>query len=386
MSLLASAALLWVFLAFAFEAVTFKEALGFRKLCFNSSKKKYKKLKESVSLIVPFKGTDIGLEKNIKAILNQNFQYKEAIFAVHSKTDPAYKILKKFENKNVRIIVSNPPKGYAGKIANLHSAVKAATGDILLFADSDTRPSNNWASRMVRPFTDKSVLAATSYRWYFPAKNTFSNLLKSMWNTVGLEIMSNPKLTYIWGGSFAIRKETFDRLKILEKWKGETSDDSVITRELRKGSHKIIFVPDAVVATMDNACFKNFMEFANRQVFFVRTYMKTAWATGLVIYSFSTLVLLSGIASMYYGFKTGGMFYQLAGIMLLLPQLTNYLKAYVRFSALKNILPDYRKLFEKSLNKTILLQFLLKPIVNYNLLRVAFRKKIIWRGIEYKMR
>ena len=386
MSLLANAALFWVFLAFLFEAVTFKEAIGFRKLCFSSPRKKYKKMKESVSLIVPFKGLDINIERNISALLNQDFPLKEFIFIVHGKKDKAYKILEKYASGKVKVMVSNPPEGYAGKIANLYSAVKAATGDILLFADSDTMPSKNWASRMVCKFGEKSVVAATSYRWYFPIKNTFSSLLKSMWNTVGLEIMSNPKLTYVWGGSFAIRREAFDRLNILEKWKDETSDDSVITRELRKAGYKINFVPDAVVATMDNTTFKNFMEFANRQVFFVRAYMKTAWATGTIIYSFSTAVLLSGIVSLFHGFATANSFYQFIGLLLLLPQLTNYMKACIRFGALEKMLPEYKKLFEKSLNKTILLQVLMKPIVNYNLLRVAFRKKIKWRGVEYKLR
>ena len=45
----------------------------------------------------------------------------------------------------------------------------------------------------------------------------------------------------------AIHRSTFERLNILEAWRGAVSDDFAVTRAAERASMRIVFVPECLV-------------------------------------------------------------------------------------------------------------------------------------------
>ena len=97
-----------------------------------------------------------------------------------------------------------------------------------MFCDSDARFSVNWLSRLTSGLDSDNI--ATGYRWYAVSRFHFPTLLRSAWNASSVSILGNHNRNFAWGGSTAIRSETFRRLEILDAWRGSVSDDYSITR------------------------------------------------------------------------------------------------------------------------------------------------------------
>jgi len=372
----------WTVFVYIAEILVFRNTYNFIENLSIHANKRFRKYSPFVSVIVPCKGLDYGLEENIKAILSQDYKKRETIFVLDDFRDPAYNILKRFRGP-VRIIRARKIKTCSGKVAAQITALDYAKGEVYLFADSDIRPAKNWLSEMVRPLADKAVGGTTAYRWYFPTANNFLSYLKSAWNTIGIGIMFG-KHAFIWGGSFALKRETFKRLGICEQWVNAISDDTVVTRSLRKANLKIFFVPKAISASFDKTTWLNLKEWTNRQIFFVRNYDYRAWRAAFIIYGFFNLTLLTGIVSLALGILDSRFF--LLGILLLLPQLFTLARNYFRNNSIARLLPEYKKYFEQNKGKLLLADLLVKPLVMYNVFKTRRMKKVSWRGKEYTIK
>ena len=94
--------------------------------------------------------------------------------------------------------------------------------------------------------SDESIgAAATGYPW-FVAQGRFTAHLRSVWNaSIASALGAQRDKNFCWGGSTAIRRETFERLRVSKCWRGTVSDDFTLTRVLH----------DAGVA--DQVCFRS---------------------------------------------------------------------------------------------------------------------------------
>ncbi len=97
-----------------------------------------------VSVIVPCRGIEPGLERNLNAVLGQERGGFEAIFVVDSIDDPAVPVIEKViaPFDTARLIVSGEARTSGQKVHNLIKAVKSVDQDskALVFADSDACP------------------------------------------------------------------------------------------------------------------------------------------------------------------------------------------------------------------------------------------------------
>ena len=374
---------LWTGLAYLMEMITFRRTRSFVGEVRKSLKSIPNEYNPFVSMIIPFKGMDYKMEENIKTILNQDYQNHETIFVFDSESDDAYPLLKKFSNyKNVKLVKSKPIPTSSGKVAALLSGIEKAKGDVLVFADSDIMPTRKWLRELIMPLSDKSVGVATTYRLYFPVKNNFVSCLKSAWNASHIGIMFS-KYNFVWGGSFAIKRELFEHFNIKEKWQTSISDDTVITKSVRKANLKIQFVPQSLVSSFDHSTWSGLKEFTNRQMFFVRHFDKNTWKHAFLIYGYFNLVWITGIVSLILGFFNPMFF--LIGFLLLLTQGLSVIRIYSRDNALQKAVPEYKSHFNQYRKKCMLADLLVKPLMMYNIIKSVRMKKITWRGREYQI-
>lgn len=88
-----------------------------------------------ISVMVPVYNTSKYLEKCLESIVNQSLKDIEIICVNDGSTDNSFEILKKFSNKDKRIIVINKKNG--GLTSARNTALKIAKGEYCLNIDSD---------------------------------------------------------------------------------------------------------------------------------------------------------------------------------------------------------------------------------------------------------
>lgn len=351
------------------------------------------KFTQFVSIIAPCRGLDDDLEKNLTALFRQNLPRYEIVFAVDDERDDAVSVIKKvikreeFDITNrAKIVVAGRAVDSSQKVHNLRQAILevSSESEIFVFVDSDARPNENWLRNLIAPLEDENSGAATGYRWFVAKNGGFAAQLHSVWNaSIASSLGANTKSNFCWGGSMALRRDTFERLEICEKWRGALSDDYAVMRAMREANLPVYFVPQALTASIEDYSFLQVVEFTTRQMKITRVYAPILWIASFIGSFLFSAVFWSGIALLFF---TSGWHFRLTLLFLAIIFTLGAAKASVRLSAVKLVLSDY----QKQLNDSFLWQMTLwtiSPLLFfYNDLAALVSRRIVWRGIEYKLK
>ena len=114
----------------------------------------------SVSIIVPAFNSDVTIERCLSALQKQTYPQDryEIIVVDDASTDNTTEIASK-----VGVIVVD--EGKLGKSGVRNLGAQRATGEIILFTDSDCEPISNWIELMVAPFKDNDVAGVKGAYW-----------------------------------------------------------------------------------------------------------------------------------------------------------------------------------------------------------------------------
>lgn len=339
------------------------------------------------TIFVPCRGIDIDLQANLEAIFIQDYPNFEVVFVVDDKNDPAVSVIENLnhKNKDKKLVIAGKARISGQKVHNLRKAVLEANvkSVIFVFVDSDARPNESWLRNLVEPLADKTVGCATGYRWFVQKNGGFATHLRSVWNaSIASALGENTKGNFCWGGSTAILREVFEKLDVREKWKGTLSDDFALTNILKEAEMPIKFVPSCLTATVEDCTFKELLEFTTRQMKITRVYSPTHFKVSVIGSIIFTFTFWMGIVLLF--FATGIHFWLilfLTSIMFIF----GIGKAWLRLNAVKLVLSDYKNELNKQFLPQILLWTITPFLYLYNNILAMFSRKIIWRGIEYKL-
>jgi len=340
------------------------------------------------SIIAPCRGLDADLRTNLAALFRQDFPRYEIVFAVDDESDEAVSIIKSLIPENfvpAKIVVAGKAAGESQKIHNLRHAVLDVSGEseVLVFVDSDARPNETWLENLVAPLQDKNVGCATGYRWFVQKRGGFSTHLRAVWNaSVASALGANLKGNFCWGGSLAIRRETFDKLNVREEWRGTLSDDFAVTRQMKAANLPVYFVPQCLTATVEDCSFRELLEFSTRQMKITRTYAPHLWKASLIGSFLFSAIFWTGSALL---FVLSNVHFWLTLIVLSLIFSLGVAKAWLRLKAVKLVLKDYEKKLNRQLLPHLTLWTITPILYFYNSVCALLSKKILWRGIEYRL-
>ncbi|MCA9483328.1 MAG: glycosyltransferase, partial [Nitrospina sp.] len=93
-----------------------------------------------VSVCVPARNEERGIEACLTSLLQQDYPHFEVIAVDDNSTDGTGAIIDRLAAQDARLIaVKSPPlpEGWYGKPHALHQAVQRASGDLLVFTDAD---------------------------------------------------------------------------------------------------------------------------------------------------------------------------------------------------------------------------------------------------------
>jgi len=343
-----------------------------------------------VSIITPCRGLDPGLKKNLDALFEQDYPAYEVIFVVDDKDDPAVAVIDVSHQGAVssKLVVAKKATHSSQKVENLREAVLHAdkASQIFIFVDSDARPSEKWLRSLVAPLENAEIGAATGYRWFISKTQSLGSELRSVWNaSIASALGPDTKSNFCWGGSMAIRRDIFDRLDLREKWNGTLSDDFVLTRALKAADLPIVFVPQAVTASIEDCTFAEMLEFTTRQMKITRIYATNLWILSFV--GCGLFITVMAAAFLIVILSRQNNFAVFAAIAtLLLVSLFSTGKSWLRLSAIKLHLNKY----ETELNKQLWTQntlWLITPLIFfYNSFAALLSRRMTWRGTVYELK
>ncbi len=257
---------------------------------------------EHVQIFAPCKGHDTGLRQNLAPLLQQAYPNYEVTFIVESAEDPAIgaieAVIAGHPQTRANVCIAGLATDCGQKVHNLRRATSeaAAATTIFAFVDSDARPRADWLTNLTARLNRPETGAVSGYRWFVPERASLANYLLSGINAAVAGLIGPGGHHFVWGGSWAIRRETFDKLRINEAWQGTLSDDLVVTRVLQQAQLKIEFEPKCLVASPLETNLAGMLEFLRRQYVVGRFYSRRWWAGALLVSTLSAAAFWGSVA------------------------------------------------------------------------------------------
>lgn len=348
-----------------------------------------------VSVIAPCRGLEDGLRENISTLFQQDYPAYEVILVTDSADDASLGLIKQIieaegagARAQARVVIAGAAVNSGQKVHNLSVAVSEvdSRSEAFVFVDTDARPEADWLRALVSPLANERIGAASGYRWFISKKGGLASQLRSVWNaSIASALGEREDKNFCWGGSTAIRRSTFETLKITEHWQGTVSDDFTLTRVLQEAKLPIHFVPACLVASVGDCSAKELLEFTNRQLQITRVYSAHLWKPVLLGSLLFCLVFFGGFALVV---TRAVMRLPFAAplIALSLIYLLGAAKSYIRLKAVAIPLVSYRKHLWRSLPAHLLLWPFASALYLCNAVTAAFSRRIKWRGITYELK
>ncbi|MCS6818064.1 MAG: glycosyltransferase [Blastocatellia bacterium] len=347
------------------------------------------------AVIVPCRGVDPELRENVRALRQQEYPEYEVIFVLESHADPAYAVIREVIEREpgapVTILEAGRARDCGQKVHNLLVALEhletrssGTKPEVYVFTDSDALRDRYWLRHLIAPLRALELGATTGYRWYIPT-GSLASLLRSLWNAPIVTALGPHPRNFAWGGSMALRRETADRIRLREYWRGSVSDDYRLTEALRRAGGSVVFVPQCLLPSLSECSLRDVLEFTTRQIIITRRYAFHLWAFLMLGTSlFLTAFFWSGARAIaQFASKGEATEPVLAFLAIYVP---GVLKAMVRTYAIERILTAYREQLRPYRAAHWFLYPLASMLFFYNCLIAAFSRRISWRGIRYELR
>ena len=375
-----------------------------------------------VTVVAPCRGLDDGLDENLQALFDLDYPAYEVIFVVDDASDPAVAIISSILNRgdaetrredrdqltekgfispasaslrlcgenrvSAKLIIADKAQRSSQKVENLREAVlhAADASRAFVFVDSDARPSSEWLRYLVAPLEDKNLGAATGYRWFISKHPSFASELRCAWNaSIASALGPNTKSNFCWGGSMAMRRDTFERLKIREKWSGTLSDDFTGTRALNQANLPIVCVPQGLTASVEDCTFSEMLEFTTRQMKITRVYATKLWVLSFVGSGLFNAVMLAAFLIVILS-RQNNLAVALAIATLVLVAAFSAGKSWLRLKAVKLVLRNYDAELKKQFWTQNTLWLLTPAIFFYNSVAAWLSRRMTWRGTVYELK
>src|SRR5437016_1177201 len=342
-----------------------------------------------VVVIVPVRGLDEGLDDKGRAILAQVYPRFRVLVVADDPADPAAArardLAREFPRIPVTLILSEPA-AVPGKVNALRSALSHVSSEdgVVVFADSDIRPPRDWLRHLVQPLADSTVGVATGFRWYIPPRPTFWSLVRAEWNAVSANVLFDPRRSFAWGGSSAVRAEHLPQLRLEDRWRGVLSDDLVLTQAVRDAGLRIAYAPAALVPTFEGADRSACLEWCFRQMTMATLYLPVVRRYAAAAFSVIIGSILFGIACVAIA-AFWGLPYLLPAALFFAPLPTAVAKASLRRRSLFSAAPSVAASWRVAGWRSAIASMAVPWVMAFGLVRTRKPAVLRWRGRTYNV-
>lgn len=336
-----------------------------------------------VVVLLPVRGSDPDFGETLEALRHQDYPDYRLLFIVDPGDPAEARIGGSLRDRGERLVLTEPEPHCSGKIAALLTGLKHLTpeDEVLVFADSDILPDEAWLAHLVDPLKDPQVGATTGYRWYLPRSGGLGPALQTAWNSAAGNILFHPRWVYLWGGSTAIRRETFRGLHVEARWRQALSDDMVLTQALKAAGGHIRFVPRATVANRTEGDLTGVLRWTHRQACMALLYAPSMARLTLPYGLYGGAVLLAVLTAALLPVYPP---LALPLVLLLSPVYLGLAKGFLRRLAFREAMPSVREEFQRHRGWFALATLLLPFVMLRNVRRARRMREFTWRGRVYR--
>lgn len=216
----------------------------------------------NISIIIPNYNGETLLKKNLPKVVDAVKAYKEGTIEIiipdDASSDNSVKVIAEFiatlKEKNIKgLTCTNTDREKGGFSANINRGVALATGDILLFLNSDTIPYKGFLTPLVAHFTDEKVFAVgcmdeSVENEKIVLRGRGIGHWKRGFLTHRLGSIEKTNTLWVSGGSGAFRANMYKKLggfnNIYNPFYWEDID---LAYRAQKAGYQVIFEPDSKV-------------------------------------------------------------------------------------------------------------------------------------------
>lgn len=200
-----------------------------------------------VSILKPLRGLDDNLFDNLSSFCTQDYPEYEILFALQDHNDPAYKVVKKVQEKHrdakIMIVIERCNTGLNPKINNLVPAYHRSAHPYILISDSNVMVGPGYLRDIVGHTLDQDVgLVSNVIRGVggrsFGAKLENLHLNSFVIGSVSFldRFLGMPCVV---GKSMLMKKADFEALGGFQAFKDILAEDFIIGREMAKTGKKV---------------------------------------------------------------------------------------------------------------------------------------------------
>ena len=207
--------------------------------------------KPKVSIILPARNEEKFIGNCLDSLVNQDYIDYEIIAINDSSDDSTGTIIKKYAKKFPKLIYVDAkpkPEGWVGKNWACMEGYKKATGDLLLFTDSDTKHATSVISLAVSHLLSLELHALT----VIPKMLCLDSITKITLPIISvflhtrfsaLRVNDTSKNTgYFFGSFFIIKRSTYDSVGTHEGVKEELIEDGALGKKVKESGFKMRMV------------------------------------------------------------------------------------------------------------------------------------------------
>ena len=255
----------------------------------------------AVAIIVPASGFSVRLPECLRSILKQDYPSFKVIFITRDIEDPATPIIEKTipQCSNAELILSGEAVSCGQKNHSILAGIQALDDQvrILVFCDSTRIAPSGWLKDLVGPIITGEASVTSGYHHAIPEDDSIA-ATGHAWSVLGLCMTRGIRfLIQPWGGSTAIRRDTFQKLKVEQLWAQNVVDDVSLAAHLKKNGTKVISRPGKYFTTpIVGETVGGWYRWIVRQWLYLKFCQPVSWfGAGLFCYYMSGMVILTGV-------------------------------------------------------------------------------------------
>ncbi|QNN23026.1 glycosyltransferase [Planctomycetales bacterium ZRK34] len=347
-------------------------------------------LKLPVVVIVPVKGVDDEFEQHVRGLFSQTHPMYRLVFVTESESEPAHVELRQLIDRlpraaglgRVDLLAAGLAEHEGQKVHNLRCGLATVDEDdgVVVFADADAVPGDDWLKAMAEAAIKKNYGAATGYRWFIPADSNWATHFASVINSSVATMLGPGYRNHAWGGSMAMTIPQMRECRLADYWQGALSDDYQLTRAVHHQKMRVYFMSRGMVASPVRFTWARLIEFARRQYLITRVYSPWAWWRVLAVLSLYVAGWVSAIVGLLAGWTWA--IAAIGGVMVF-----DVLRAIKRRQIVKKL---YGRETVQQMTAVFIMEAVATPLwMTLHWLLAAstlFGRRIRWAGITYLMR
>jgi ceramide glucosyltransferase len=203
---------------------------------------------EPISILKPLAGLDFDLEANLRTFFEQDYPQFEILFAVRSAEDQAVAVVEKLRREyprvSVRLVVTGESPFPNAKVHSLSLMLQAATNDLVVMSDSDTRVTPSLLSTVAAEFQDRKLGIATCPYRAVAGPSVWSRLEATGMNTdflAGILVARMMEgMRFAVGPTIVARRHVLESIGGFDRLKNYLAEDFVMGKFAAEAGHGVI--------------------------------------------------------------------------------------------------------------------------------------------------